>query len=81
MLLIVNPATNATPERSFSLARNVFTWNRLTLTQSRFNSVSLLHYHKSFTDTIDLLTVGNDFISKYDERKRIFGKFTPSDFS
>ena len=74
-LLLVNPAITATPERSFSLARGIKTWLRSTSTAVRFNSLSSLHAHKSITDLIYLVEVANEFTSKCDSRKRIFGRF------
>ena len=74
-LLLVNPATTVTPERSFSLARRIKTWLRSTSTAARFNSLSILHAHKSVTDSIDLVEVANEFTSKCDSTKRIFGRF------
>jgi hypothetical protein len=41
----------------------------------------ILHIHKELTDPIDLVEVGNDFISLNDERYQYFGKFIKSDFS
>ena len=40
-LLLVNPATSATGERSF----RVKTWLRANMKQQRFNNVALLHTH------------------------------------
>ena len=74
-LLLVNPATTATPERSFSLARRIKTWLRSTSTAARFNSLSILHVHKPVSDPTDLVGVANEFTSKCDSRKRIFGRF------
>ena len=77
MLLLVNPATSATAERSFSLARRIETWLRSTMSQ-KSNSLAVC-CHKECTDNINSVSVGNEFISKSDERKRTFGKFEPSD--
>ena len=74
-LLLVNPATTATPERSFSLAKRIKTWLRSTSAAARSNSLSILHAHKSVTDSIDLVEVANEFTSKCGSRKRIFGRF------
>ena len=74
-LLLVNHPTTATPEWSFSLARRIKTRLRSTLTAARFNSLSILHAHKSVTDSIDLIEVVNEFTSKCDSRKRNFGRF------
>ena len=80
MLLLVNPSTSATPERTFSLARRLKTWNRSTMTQKRFNSIAVLSYHKQRTDKINLVNIANEFVSKHDERKIAFGQFVPADF-
>ena len=78
-LLLVNPATSATPERSFSLARRVKTWLRSTMTQKRFNALAILDCHKEVTDSLDLVSVGNRFVSLYQERYQKFGNFLASD--
>ena len=79
-LLLINPATSATPERSFSLARCIRTWQRATMTQKHFNSLAILNFHKHQTDRIDLVSVGNDFIAKYHEIYSTSGEFSESDF-
>lgn len=80
-LIIVNPATSCTPERSFSTARRLKTWLRSTMTTKRLNNLVLLTTHKELTDQIDLVAVGNEFAAKHDARKTTFGKFIPSDLS
>ena len=80
LLLQINPATSATPERTFSLARSLKTWKRSTMLPKRFNSLAILCYHKQRTDKIDLVQVANEFVSLYPERKMAFGTFTPEDF-
>ena len=79
ILLLVNPATSATGERMFSMARRVKTWLRANMQQQRFNNISLLHCHKERTDRIRLLDVANDFVGRNDNRKRNFGTFTRQD--
>ena len=74
-LLLVNPATTATPERSFYPASRIKTWLRSTSTAAHFSSSSILHAHKSVTDLIDLAEVANEFTSKCNSRKRIFVRF------
>ena len=69
MLLQINPATSATPERSFSLARRSMTWQRSTMIQKRFNSIAIMHCHKTDTDMLDLVAVGNEFVAKHGQRK------------
>ena len=79
ILLLINPATSATPERSFSLARRIMTWQRSTMTQKRFNAIAIMNCHKLYTDMLDLVAVGNEFVSKHNQRKVQFGTFIPSD--
>jgi hypothetical protein len=74
-LLLVNPATSATGERMFSMARRVKTWLRANMQQQRFNNISLLHCHKERTDRIRLVDVAKEFIDRNENRKRNFGFF------
>ena len=78
-LNLVNPATSATAERSFSMARRLKTWLRSNMTQVRFNSLSILNFHKSRTDQLNVIDVANDFASKNDNRLRNFGKFSATE--
>ena len=78
-LILVNPSTSCTPERSFSTARRLKTWLRSTMKSKRFNNLAILLTHKETTDAIDLVAVGNEFISKYPERKNHLGQFVQSD--
>ena len=48
------------------------------MTNKRFNSLAILNTYKALTD--DLLKVGNEFVSKYDERFHQFGRFVQEDF-
>ena len=75
-LLLVNPATSATGERMFSMARRVKTWLRASMQQQRFNNIALLHCHKERTDKLRLIDVAKEFIDRNDNRKRNFGVFT-----
>lgn len=74
-LLLVNPATSCTPERSFSTARRMKTWLRSTMKPKRFNNLSLLHIHKELTDKLDLDEVGREFVSTREHRFNYFGQF------
>ena len=51
-LLHVNPATSASGEQSFSMARSLITWLRSNMTQERLNALAILHAHKERTDTL-----------------------------
>ena len=78
-ILAVNPASSASAERTFSLARRVKTWMRSTMLPARFNSISILNFHKERTDRLDLIKIANAFVQFDDNRMRIFGKFTKDD--
>ena len=78
-LALVAGATSATPERTFSLARRLKTWLRSTMTQKRFNSLSILSFHKDLTDKLSLVDVANEFVESKPARKNIFGKFVKDD--
>ena len=47
--------------------------------QSRLNHLLLLHVHKDLTDSLDLVSVANDFTSNSEHRQSYFGKFTIED--
>ena len=78
-ILAVNAASSATAERTFSLVRRVKNWMRSTMLPTRFNSVSILNFHKDRTDKLDLIKIANAFVQPDDNRMRIFGKFTKDD--
>ena len=75
-LILVMPATNALSERSFSALRRVKTWLRSTIDQVRLNNCMTLNVHKTKTDTLPLLTIGNEFIQRNSSRMHIFGQFS-----
>ena len=72
----VNPATSATGERLFSMARRMKTWLRAKMKQQRFNNVALLHTHKARTDKIRLLDVAKELVQRNENHFRNFRKFT-----
>ena len=74
-ILAVNPAFSATAERTFSLARRVKTWMQSTMLPTRFNSVSILNFHKDKTDKLDFIKIANAFVQSDDNRMRVSGKF------
>ena len=74
-LLLVNPSTPCTPERSFSTARRLKTWLRATMKSKRFNSLAVLHIHKDLTDMLNLKDIGIEFVSAREGRRDYFGKF------
>lgn len=51
------------------------------MTQDRLNHLMVLYVHKDLTDSLDLIRVANDFVSKSEQRLTMFGKFQPSDLT
>ena len=49
------------------------------MTTKRFNNLSILSIHKELTDSINLVDIGNEYASKYDERRMNLGNFVASD--
>ena len=68
-LILVMPASNATSERSFSALRRLKTYLRCTMSQRRLNNLMVLHVHSERLDKMNLLEIGNEFISANDQRK------------
>ena len=79
-LLIVNPATSCTAERSFSTTRRLKSWLRASMTTKRFNAFATLNSNKDLTDKLHFMEIGNEFISKNCERFHQYGQFTKDDF-
>lgn len=75
-LILVNPATSATSERSFSLARRLKTWLRNRASQQRFNNLAILNFHKKRTDCLNINNIANEFVAKTQSRKYQFGHFS-----
>ena len=78
-VILVNPATNAAGERSFSSARRLKTWLRSTMTQTRFSNLTILNTHKQRTDELCLIDVANEFAALNEDGKSNFGTFKESD--
>ena len=77
-LILVNPATNATSERTFSAMRRIKTYLRSTMGQARLNGLMLLHVHKDKTESLSILDIANSFVNS-EHRKAVFGTLTTSD--
>ena len=43
--------------------------------QERLNHVAVLHVHQEHTDELDLIEIANEFVSKFETRRQIFGSF------
>ena len=67
-ILLVNPATNATSERTFSALRRVKTYLRSTMTQTSMNNLITLQVHKERTDALDLKAIANEFTARNERR-------------
>jgi hypothetical protein len=77
-LLLVNPASSASAERSFSSLRRLKTYLRSTIGQARLNHVAISHIHKTTLDEIEEFEVEElmkQFVMHKDNRVAIFGKF------
>ena len=78
-LPLVNPATSAAGERSFSSAQRLKTWPRSTMTQTRFSKLTIPYTHKQRTDKLCLTDVANEFAALNENRKSNFRTFKESD--
>ena len=45
------------------------------MTQARLNQLMTMHVHKDRTDALDLNEIANEFVSRNEKRKCVFGKF------
>ena len=77
-LILVNPTTIVTAERTFSFVRRIRKCLRFNMKQTRFNTLAILHFHKARTDANNIVAVANEFIAN-ENRSRHFGKFTIDD--
>ena len=69
------PASNASSERSFSVMRQIKSYLRNSMNQSRLNHAMILSIYKERIDAIDLNDIGNQFIQGNEHRLKVFGKF------
>ena len=74
-LILVMPATNAVSERSFSTMRRIRSYLRSTMRQDRLNHLMTLHIYQNKLDSLDLVSVANDFVSLNEHRRTFFGTF------
>ena len=72
-LVVLHPATAATCERSFSLMRVIKSYLRSTMTNERFNHLSVLKHYTDELIEIDLGDVMADFVAANDTRLNTFG--------
>ena len=64
------PVTTSTAERSFSALKRVKIRN--SMTQGKLNHCMLLHMHHERTDTLDLVDIAKEFVSRC---RNFFGNF------
>lgn len=74
-LLLVCPASSCEAERSFSALRNLKSYLRSTMTQTRLNHVAVCCVHKKVLDDIDNKKIAKVFISNAVPRRNVFGTF------
>lgn len=72
-LVMTIPASSASAERSFSALRRLKNYLRNTMTQNRLNHIMILNVHKKSTEELDLQNIMREFISRTEERKKVFG--------
>ena len=74
--VLLMPAMNAVSEWSASAMRRIKNYLRSTMTQTRLNNIMVLHIHKHLTDTIDRMSILNEFASCSDDGRKQFGVFS-----
>ena len=73
-LPLVNPASSATAERSFSSLRRLKTWLGNSMCQMRLNSCVVCSAHVEALDNTDITKLAAYFVSRVDTRENIFSK-------
>lgn len=74
VLVMTIPASAATAERSFSALRRLKNYLRSNMTQKRLFHIMLLHVHQEITKDLDPAKLMQEFVSRNEERKRVFGQ-------
>ena len=77
-LILVNPATDSTIERTFSAMKRIKSYLCSTMGQARLNGLMLLHVHKEKTIELSLLKIANAFVNS-EHSKSVFGTFSDLD--
>ena len=72
-IVIVNGATTATPERSFSMTRRIKARLHTTMTHRRFNALPTLNSSKSLANKLPLVKVVIDFVDSSPNRRNDLG--------
>ena len=64
-LYLTVPVTSATSERTFSALQRLLIYLRSSMTEKRLNYCLLCHIHKEITESLDLVSIGKEFIDIY----------------
>jgi hAT family C-terminal dimerisation region len=75
VLLLVNPASSATAERSFSSLRRLKTYLRSTCGQRRLNNIAICHVHKDVLDELNVNDLMNEFSISKESCAAVFGGY------
>ena len=74
-LILICPVSSCEAERLFSVLRRLKTWLRNTMSQTWLNTTAVSHVHVERLQMIPSKTVAMEFISRNDQRVKVFGKF------
>ena len=72
---LVNGATPATHQVSFSMPMRIKTWLRSIMTQRRFNALTILNSNNNLVDKLPLVKVASDFNDSRPNCRNDFGAF------
>jgi hAT family C-terminal dimerisation region len=79
-LLLVNPASSATAERSLSGLRRLKTYSRSTCGQRRLNNLAIRHVHKHIMDGVNVPQLIREFFEVKDIRSQTLGHIRDAHF-
>ena len=74
-LILVLPATNSSSERSFSVLRSLKDYQKSTMGQERLNHFMIFAIYPEYVDQLDMVEIAKEFVSRNENRKRVFGRF------
>ena len=78
-LILVIPATNAISGQWFSALRRIQTYLRTTMSQTRLNSIIMIHTHRVIANGLNLVDIGNELVRGSEHCQTLFGTFLPKD--
>ena len=74
-LLLTVLCSNAEAERSFSALRRLKSYLRSSMNQERLNHLAVMHVHQDLLDIVDQELIAQEFVSKCEIRRLVFGDF------